>query len=57
LSGTDTAQNRVCILDKPPKLMYRPPNRDKYLQVAEALDEIFNRLEAIEKKLNTMETK
>lgn len=44
-------------LDKPPKLLYRPPDRDKYLQIAEALDELFNRLSAIEEKLNTMETK
>ena len=35
--------------------MYRPPNRDKYLEIAEALDEVFNRLEAIESQLKTME--
>jgi len=35
--------------------MYRPPDRDKYLQIAEALDEIFNRLGAIENKLKSME--
>lgn len=40
---------------KPPKLMYRPPNTDKYVQIAEALDELFNRLEAIETKLESME--
>jgi len=37
--------------------MYRPPDRDEYLNIAEALDEIFNRLEAIESKLNSEETK
>ena len=40
---------------KPPKLMYRPPKVDKYIQIAEALDELYNRLEAIETKLESME--
>ena len=53
----DMSHDLVNTLEKPPKLMYRAPNRDKYMQVAEALDEIFNRLEAIEQKLNNMETK
>ena len=39
-------------MDKPPKLMYRPPRRNEYLNIAEALDELFNRLDAIESKLN-----
>ena len=46
---------QVSALENPPKLMYRPPNRDKYVQIAEALDELFNRLEAIETKLESME--
>ena len=55
MSIMDIAPGRHNILDNPPKLYYRPPDRDKYLQIAEALDEIFNRLSAIEEKLNTME--
>ena len=42
-------------MDKPPKLMYRPPRRDKYLNIADALDELFNRLDAIESKLKSFE--
>jgi len=35
--------------------MYRPPDRDEYLNIADALDEIFNRLESIEAKLKSLE--
>ena len=35
--------------------MYRPPGVDKYIQIAEALDELFNRLDAIESKLKSFE--
>ena len=45
----------LCILDKQPKLFYRPPDRDEYLNIAEALDEIFDRLDSIEAKLKSME--
>ena len=41
----------VNILDQPPKLMYRPPNRDEYLNIADALDELFNRLDKLEETL------
>ena len=30
------------------ELLYRPPNRSEHVTVAEALDEIFNRLDQIE---------
>ena len=42
-------------LEKPPKLMYRPPNRDEYINIVEAFDELYNKLESIEAKLNNME--
>ena len=42
-------------LSQPPKLFYRPPDRDEYLNIAEALDEIFDRLDSIEAKLKSME--
>ncbi len=38
-------------MDKPPKLMYRPPGRDEYLNIADALDELFNRLDKLEERL------
>ena len=41
----------VNTLDKPPKLMYRPPGRDGYLNIADALDELFNRLDKLEESL------
>jgi len=53
----DTVPGRVSSLDNPPRLFYRPPDRDEYLNIAEALDEIFERLDSIEDKLNNMETK
>ena len=37
------------------KLMYRPPGRENHLNIAEALDEIFNKLDLIESKLQNME--
>ena len=51
----DTALDPVSSLDKQPKLFYRPPGRDEYLNIAEALDEIFERLDSIEAKLKSME--
>lgn len=53
----DTLLARLNTLDKPPKLMYKPPHRDEYIEVAAAFDELFNRLAALEEKLNNMETK
>jgi len=47
----DIAPDPANILDKPPKLMYRPPNRDEYLNIADALDELFNRLDKLEERL------
>ena len=38
-------------LDKPPKFYYRPPGRDEYLNIADALDELFNRLYKLEELL------
>ena len=38
-------------MDKPPRLMYRPPGRDEYLNIADALDELFNRLDKLEETL------
>ena len=35
----------------PPKLMYRKPNSDKYQNITEVLDEILERLDAIESVL------
>ena len=51
----DTAPDLVSSLDKQTKLFYRPPDRDEYLNIAEALDEIFERLDSIEAKLKSME--
>jgi hypothetical protein len=51
----DMSPVRANTLDTPPKLMYRPPDRDEYLNIADALDEIFNRLESIEAKLKSLE--
>jgi len=42
-------------MDKPPKLMYRPPNRDEYINITQAFDELYQKLEDIEAKLNNME--
>ena len=53
----DMPPDQVSFLEKQPKLFYRPPERDEYLNIAEALDEIFERLDSIEDKLNNMETK
>jgi len=39
----------------PPRLMYRPPGREKHINITEALDELFNRLESIESKLKSLE--
>ena len=35
--------------------MYRPPGRDEYINIVEAFDELYNKLECIEAKLNNME--
>ena len=51
------SQDLVNILEKPPKLMYRPPGRDEYINITEAFDELYNKLECIEAKLNNMENK
>ena len=45
------------ILDNPPKLMYRPPGRDEYINIAEALDELYTKMESIEAKLNLLKEK
>ena len=37
--------------------MYRPPDRDEYINICVALDELYNKLESIEAKLNNMESK
>ena len=37
------------------KLMYRAPGRDTHQSVVEILDEILNRLDALEKTLTTLE--
>ena len=42
-------------MDKPPQLMYRPPDRDEYINICVALDELYNKLESIEAKLINME--
>ena len=47
----DIVPDPVNTLDTPPKLMYRPPNRDEYLNIADALDELFNRLDKLEESL------
>ena len=35
--------------------MYRPPGRETHLNIAEALDEIYKKLDLIESKLKNME--
>ena len=35
--------------------MYRPPGRDEYINIVEAFDELYTKLESIEAKLNNME--
>jgi len=45
----------VNILEKPPKLMYRPPNRDEYINIVDAFNELYNKIEEIEAKLIKME--
>ena len=35
--------------------MYRPPGRNEYINIVEAFDELYNKLESIEAKLNNME--
>ena len=47
---------RVNILDNDVKLMYRPPGRDEYINIVEAFDELYHKLEDIEAKLNNMES-
>ena len=37
--------------------MYRPPGRDEYINITEAFDELYNKLECIEAKLNNMENR
>lgn len=44
------------ILDPNVKLMYKPPNRDEYINIVEAFDELYQKLEDIEAKLNNMDT-
>ena len=51
----DMPHAQVNSFEKQPKLFYRPPERDEYLNIAEALDEIFDRLDSIEAKLKSME--
>lgn len=50
-----TVHYQVNILDPNVKLMYKPPNRDEYINIVEAFDELYQKLEDIEAKLNTME--
>ena len=47
--------NLLNILEQTPKLMYRPAGRDSYINITDAFDEIFNRLDLIEARLNNME--
>ena len=35
--------------------MYRPPGRESHINITDAFDEIFNRLDLIEARLNNME--
>ena len=42
-------------LDQNIKLMYRPPGRPIHINIVEALDEIYNKLDLIEAKLDNME--
>lgn len=35
--------------------MYRPPGRDEHINIVEALNEIYTKLDLIEAKLNNME--
>lgn len=51
LCGMDTVPDPVNTLDTPPKFFYRPPGRDEYLNIADALDELFNRLDKLEETL------
>jgi len=37
------------------RLLYRAPGREKHQPIAEILDEILNRLDAIENQLTTLE--
>ena len=43
--------NQVNTLDKPPKFMYRPPGRDEYINIADAFDELYNRIKELETQL------
>ena len=38
-------------MEGPVELMYRPPGRKEHVNITEALDEIFNRLDKIEEAL------
>jgi hypothetical protein len=48
----------VNILEQPDtvELMYRPPGRSEHINITEALDEIFHRLDSIENTLTKLET-
>jgi len=35
--------------------MYRPPNRDEYINITQAFDELYQKLENIVVKLNNLE--
>jgi hypothetical protein len=43
------------MIELPPKLMYKRPNSSEYEQVPHILDEILNRLENIEHRLNIIQ--
>ena len=36
--------------------MYRPAGRDEYINITDAFDEIFNRLDLIEARLHNMDS-
>ena len=46
---------QVNSLEKQPKLMYRPPNRDEYINIVDAFNELYTKIEDLEAKLNKME--
>ena len=35
--------------------MYRPPNRDEYINIVDAFNELYTKIEDLEAKLNKME--
>ena len=42
-------------VDLPPKLMYRPPGKEKHENITKVLDDIILKLESLENRLTSLE--